>query len=114
MTSSSVAAQPAPASRTTIFLLVALVAMLGGFLFGYDTVVINGANQYLKAHFLLNSSQEGMAGASAIAGCIPGAIIAGFFSDRFGRRKVLFVCAILYALSGVLSAVPQTFSQFLW
>lgn len=100
--------------RKSVLLLVALVAILGGFLFGYDTVVINGANQYLKTHFLLNPSQEGLAGSSAIAGCIPGAILAGFFSDRFGRRKVLFVCAILYALSGVLSAVPQTFYQFLW
>ena len=38
---------------------------------------------------------------------------AGFFSDRFGRRRILFFCAILYAVSGVLSAVPQTFMQFI-
>ena len=93
--------------------LVTLVAATGGFLFGYDTAVINGANQYLKAHFELNSTQEGIAGASAILGCIPGAMCAGFLSDRFGRRKVLFLCAILYAVSGVLSAVPQTFAEFL-
>ncbi|HTI99684.1 MAG TPA: MFS transporter, partial [Dongiaceae bacterium] len=83
--------------------LVALVAIFGGFLFGYDTAVINGANEFLKAHFGLSPDQEGMAGASAIFGCIPGAMLAGFFSDRFGRRKVLFVCAFLYALSGVMS-----------
>ncbi|HEY1787143.1 MAG TPA: MFS transporter, partial [Verrucomicrobiae bacterium] len=99
--------------QSGILVLVALVAVLGGFLFGYDTVVINGANQYLKLHFLLNPSQEGSAGASAIAGCIPGALVAGFFSDRFGRRKVLFVCAVLYALSGLLSAIPRTFDEFL-
>ena len=93
--------------------LVTLVAATGGFLFGYDTAVINGANQYLKAHFELNPAQEGIAGASAILGCIPGAMCAGFLGDRFGRRKVLFLCAILYALSGVLSAVPQTFAEFL-
>ena len=73
--------------------LVTLVAATGGFLFGYDTAVINGANQYLKAHFGLNSVQEGFAGASAILGCIPGAMCAGFLSDRFGRRSVLFFCA---------------------
>jgi SP family arabinose:H+ symporter-like MFS transporter len=93
--------------------LVTLVAATGGFLFGYDTAVINGANQYLKAHFQLNAVQEGIAGASAILGCIPGAMCAGFLSDRFGRRKVLFLCAILYAASGVLSAIPRTFVEFL-
>lgn len=94
-------------------LLVGLVAMFGGFLFGYDTAVINGANQYLKAHFGLDAMQEGLAGASAILGCIPGAMFAGFLSDRFGRRKVLFLCALLYAISGLLSAVPRTFTEFL-
>jgi SP family arabinose:H+ symporter-like MFS transporter len=93
--------------------LVALVAVFGGFLFGYDTAVINGANQYLKAHFALTSVQEGTAGASAILGCIPGAMFAGFLSDRLGRRKVLFLCGILYAASGILSAVPRTFTGFL-
>jgi SP family arabinose:H+ symporter-like MFS transporter len=89
------------------------VTAIGGFLFGYDTAVINGANTYLKSHFLLTPVQEGMAGASAILGCIPGAMCAGFLSDRFGRKNLLFTCAVLYAISGVLSAVPRTFSEFL-
>jgi SP family arabinose:H+ symporter-like MFS transporter len=89
------------------------VTAIGGFLFGYDTAVINGANTYLKSHFLLAPVQEGMAGASAILGCIPGAMCAGFLSDRFGRKKLLFACAVLYAISGVLSAVPRSFSEFL-
>jgi MFS transporter, SP family, arabinose:H+ symporter len=117
MVSSSATVERQPVAslfQSGILLFVALVAVLGGFLFGYDTAVINGANQYLKFHFLLNASQEGSAGASAIFGCIPGALFAGFFSDRFGRRKVLFVCALLYALSGLLSAVPRTFDEFLW
>lgn len=100
-------------TRGNSLLLVTLVAGVGGFLFGYDTAVINGANQYLKAHFALSPVEEGMAGASAILGCIPGAMFAGFLSDRFGRRKVLFLCAILYAVSGLLSAIPRTFTEFL-
>jgi SP family arabinose:H+ symporter-like MFS transporter len=103
-----------PASSTVRFVLfVTGVAALGGFLFGYDTAVINGANSYLKAHMNLNSSQEGLAGASAILGCIPGSMCAGFLSDRFGRRKLLFLCALLYAVSGLLSAIPRTFGEFL-
>ena len=113
--SATVEAQPGVSVfRSGILLMVALVAILGGFLFGYDTVVINGANQFLKTHFLLSPSQEGLAGSSAIFGCIPGALVAGFLSDRFGRRKVLFFCAILFALSGLLSAVPRTFTEFFW
>ena len=94
-------------------LFVTAVTAIGGFLFGYDTAVINGSNSYLKMHMNLNSAQEGAAGASAILGCIPGAMFAGFLSDRFGRKKLLFLCALLYAVSGILSALPRTFEEFL-
>jgi SP family arabinose:H+ symporter-like MFS transporter len=94
-------------------LMATATTAIGGFLFGYDTAVINGANSYLKAHMSLNPAQEGMAGASAILGCIPGSMVAGFLSDRFGRRRMLFLCAILYAVSGLLSAIPRTFGEFL-
>jgi len=89
------------------------VTAIGGFLFGYDTAVINGAISYLKADMGLDAAQEGMAGASAILGCIPGAMCAGFLSDRFGRKKMLFLCAALFAVSGILSALPRVFEQFL-
>ena len=93
-------------------ILATCVAALGGFLFGYDTAVINGANQFLKAHFALTPSQEGLAAASAVLGCIPGSMVAGPLSDRYGRRKTLFVCAFLFAISGVFSALPTSFLQF--
>ena len=89
------------------------VTAIGGFLFGYDTAVINGAISYLKVDMHLSPAQEGLAGASAILGCIPGAMCAGFLSDRFGRRRMLFLCALLYAFSGLFSAIPRTFDQFL-
>lgn len=100
-------------STLRFVLFVTSVAAIGGFLFGYDTAVINGALSYLTAHLHLNSAEEGMAGASAILGCIPGAMFAGFLSDRFGRKKLLFFCALLYAVSGLLSAIPRTFAEFL-
>jgi MFS transporter, SP family, arabinose:H+ symporter len=112
MTAATAQFRPPRASKVPL-VLVAAVALFGGFLFGYDTAVINGANQYLRAYFRLTPFQEGLAAASAILGCIPGAMFAGFFSDRWGRRKALFICAMLYAVSGLLSAVPQNFSQFL-
>jgi len=94
----------------------AAVTGIGGFLFGYDTAVINGANTFLKQHFALDPARDsfliGLATAAAIIGCIPGAMSAGFISDRLGRRKVLFFCALLYAVSGLLSAIPQNFVQF--
>ena len=101
-------------SNVRFVLFATGVTAIGGFLFGYDTAVINGANSYLKVHMNLNPTQEGLAGASAILGCIPGAMFAGFLSDKFGRRKMLFLCALLYAVSGLLSAIPRTFDQFLW
>lgn len=94
-------------------LFAAGVSAIGGFLFGYDTAVINGANTFLTTHFSLNAAQTGTASASAILGCIPGALVAGALSDRFGRKRLLFVCAVLYALSGIFSAIPRDFDQFL-
>jgi len=86
-----------------LFVLFATcVTAMGGFLFGYDTAVINGANSYIKAHWSLSDVQEGLVGASAILGCIPGAMFAGWLSDRFGRKRMLFLCAILYGLSAIL------------
>jgi len=102
-----------PIYRPAFVFFVAAVAAGGGFLFGYDTAVVNGANTYLKAHFGLGSAQEGIAAASAILGCIPGAMFAGVLSERWGRRKMLLACAALFAVSGLCSAIPTDFSQFL-
>jgi sugar porter (SP) family MFS transporter len=109
-------ATSAPGSMGFVVFATAVTA-IGGFLFGYDTAVINGANTFLQTHFELEPSKDamliGLATSSAILGCIPGAMSAGFVSDKFGRRRVLFFCAILYALSGILSAIPQSFMQFI-
>lgn len=90
----------------------AATAAIGGFLFGYDTAVINGANSYLNEHLNLNATQQGMATGAALLGCVPGAMFAGFLSDRFGRRNLMFLCAVLFAVSGVLSAIPNTLGEF--
>lgn len=102
-----------PAGGLHLIVLATAVTSIGGFLFGYDTAVISGAIGFIQKHFNLTVFQEGWAGASAIVGCIPGAMFAGFLSDRFGRKKVLLLCALLYAASGIASAIPQTFSAFI-
>jgi SP family arabinose:H+ symporter-like MFS transporter len=112
--------QRAPDSPPTInfgfVLFCAAVAGIGGFLFGYDTAVINGANTLLKEHFPLDDEHDsllvGLATASAIIGCISGAMSPGFLSDRFGRRRVISLFAVLYAASDVLSAIPPNFPLF--
>jgi sugar porter (SP) family MFS transporter len=99
-------------SMTYVF-LITLVAALGGLLFGYDTGVINGAIGPLKTHFSLNPRQEGWAMGCALLGCAIGAAGAGTLSDRFGRKKVLVLSAILFFVSAVGTAVPQTIGVFI-
>ena len=70
---------------------LAMVAALGGLLFGYDTAVISGAIGFLQTRFGLDAVMKGWAASSALIGCILGASIAGTVSDRLGRKKVLVV-----------------------
>ena len=93
-------------------LYVCLTAACGGLLFGYDTAVISGAIGFLTDHFELSPAQMGWAASSALAGCIIGVCLAGTFSDRYGRKKILLCSALLFLVSAVGSAVPHTFIQF--
>ena len=98
---------------TTYVFLVTIVAALGGLLFGYDTGVINGAIGPLRDHFGLNPRQEGWAMGCALLGCALGAAGAGAISDRFGRKKVLILSAILFFVSAAGTAVPRTLTMFI-
>jgi len=89
-------------------------AALGGFLFGYDTAVVNGSIEYLVLHFDLSAGLEGWAASSALIGCIFGAMLAGMIGDRFGRKRALLLCAVLFTVSAVGSAIPRTLSFFVW
>ncbi len=98
-------------STSYVYLLTA-VAALGGLLFGYDTAVIGGARGYLTQYFKLNEWQEGWAVASILVGCMIGATLAGMLSDRFGRKKILLLSALLFAVSSVGAAVPHHLNGF--
>ncbi|MCM4150843.1 MFS transporter [Arenibacter sp. N53] len=92
--------------------LVTAVAALGGLLFGYDTAVIAGAIGFLQTKFELSSAMTGWAASSAIWGCLFGAMFAGYASDRLGRKKVLLATAVLFSLSAIGSAIPNSLTQF--
>ncbi len=97
--------------NTRYLVFLTAVASLGGFLFGYDTAVISGTTDFLQERFQLTDLELGWAAASALVGCILGSAGAGYFSDRFGRRKALILAAVLYTVSGLGSAIPQNLTQ---
>ncbi|RLD70813.1 MAG: MFS transporter [Bacteroidetes bacterium] len=80
-------------------LLYTLVAAIGGLLYGFDTAVINGALPFFTGHFGLNDVMTGWAVSSALLGCVVGAIGVGRPGDRYGRRDMLKVSAVLFLLS---------------
>src|SRR5438067_2195439 len=90
----------------------ALVAALGGLLFGFDTAVISGTTDALQRVFGLGDFQLGFAVASALIGTIVGAFTAGTPAERLGRRRVLFALAVLYFISAAGSATAPTLALF--
>jgi SP family sugar:H+ symporter-like MFS transporter len=84
---------------------IAAAAAMGGFLFGYDSSVINGAVTGIQKHFNVGSNQTGFAVASALLGSAVGAWFAGSMADRIGRVKVMLIAAALFVVSGVLSGL---------
>lgn len=88
------------------------MAALGGLLFGFDTAIINGAIVFLKRQFQWSDLQTEVAASSLLVGCILGSSIAGWLSDRLGRKRVLLLSAAIFALSSVVTAIANSLSQF--
>ncbi|MEL6190535.1 MAG: sugar porter family MFS transporter [Bacteroidota bacterium] len=95
-----------------VLVFVSAVASLGGFLFGYDTGVINGTQFYFSKYFDLDAVTKGWVVGSALLGCFAGAILAGPLSKKFGRKTSMILSAVLFTLSawgsGLPSFVPET------
>ena len=101
--------------------LLTLIATLGGLLFGYDTAVINGAVDSLKAYFidprfadLTNPAQANAASSllgfvvsSALIGCIIGGLVGGWVSTHIGRKRGLVIAAVLFLISALGAAAPE-------
>ncbi|MBD1362688.1 sugar porter family MFS transporter [Mucilaginibacter sp. ZT4R22] len=92
----------ATAQKSNIYLyLVCLVAALGGFLFGFDTAVISGTISLVRTDFNLSPVSEGWFVSCALLGCILGVSFSGKLSDKYGRKIVLIISAILFLASAV-------------
>lgn len=88
----------------------AITVALGGFLFGFDTAVISGANELLEAEWGLSKTAIGQMVASALYGTIVGALFGGIPADAFGRKRTLIWIALLF----LISAAGSAFAQDIW
>ena len=97
--------------NTITLIFISTVAALGGFLFGYDTGVINGTQFYFSKFFDLDAVTKGWVVGSALIGCLVGAIVAGFLSKALGRKISLILSAILFTVSAWGSGLPEWLPQ---
>jgi len=93
--------------------LWSITVALGGFLFGFDTAVISGAEQDIQLVWDLDSIQHGLTVSIALIGTVIGAMLGGIPSDRIGRKKTLFWIAVLYLISAVGSALAFDWTTFM-
>ena len=96
------------AKASSLVIRSAIVAAVGGLIFGFDTAVISGANAALKVQFNLDDGGLGATVAIATVGTIVGALIGGRSADYFGRRKLLFFIGILYVLGALGTALAPS------
>ena len=105
---------PVAAEQTSYVWGIAIIAALGGLLFGYDWVVIGGARQFYELFFHLDSPRLiGWANSCALVGCLAGSLAAGYLGDRFGRKRALLAAAILFAVSSALTGWAYSFASFI-
>jgi MFS transporter, SP family, xylose:H+ symportor len=93
--------------RKNFILKITLITTLGGFLFGYDTGVINGTQFYFSKYFELTGALKGFIVSSALLGAFIGALGAGYLSKAIGRKNSLIISAILFTISAWGSGMPQ-------
>src|SRR5438445_11096174 len=102
----------AQAQSMIYVVLLAATTAISGFLFGFDTAVVNGVLLFLRLQFALSNLQTEIAASSLLLGCLLGAAGASMMGDRYGRRKSLIASAMLFALSSVGAALANTVTVF--
>ena len=93
---------------------ICLVSAMGGLLFGYDWVVIGGAKPFYELYFGISDSPllQGVAMTTALIGCLVGAMVAGAAADRYGRKPLLMVSAVLFTISAIATGLFNDFTLF--
>ena len=100
-------------NKSFLYFICAVSAM-GGLLFGYDWVVIGGAKPFYELYFGITDSpvMQGVAMSTALIGCLFGAMVAGAAADRFGRKPLLTVSAVLFTVSAIGTGLFNDFTLF--
>ena len=100
-------------SRGFLYFICAVSAM-GGLLFGYDWVVIGGAKPFYELYFGISESPllQGVAMSTALVGCLIGAMVAGAAADKYGRKPLLIVAAVLFTVSAIATGLFNDFTLF--
>jgi MFS transporter, SP family, arabinose:H+ symporter len=93
--------------------LISTVAALGGLLFGFDTAIISGTIAFIQPYFQLDDVELGWAVSSILIGCAIGAAVAGKLSDAWGRKKVLLLSAVLFAITGIVTGFSSSLAVFI-
>lgn len=104
-----------PAYNWKFIMGVAVISALGGLLFGYDFVVIGGAKPFYEPYFGItgNPSMQGWVMSCALAGCIAGSMAAGWMSDRYGRKRLLILSAILFIATSLGTGSAGSIGEFI-
>jgi len=104
------------AENTSLFyvIFISAVAAIGGFLFGFDSGVINGTVSALGNAFNSSSVATGFNVASVLLGCAVGALAAGPLADKFGRRAIMIITAIIFAISAFGSGISESSAEFIF
>ncbi len=90
---------------------IALVAAIGGFLFGFDTGVIGGTQLFFTQHFALSAGEQGWAVSSALYGCLIGALVAGYLTKAISRKYTLILSAVLFCVSAYGSGIATSLTE---
>lgn len=94
-------------------LWISIIATIGGFLFGFDSGVINGTVKGLQEAFNSSTAGTGFSVASMLLGCAFGALLAGRFADIFGRKTILIIAAIFFIVSAWGSGIANSSGEFI-